>query len=98
MKPRIARPVHYRSRGSADGVFAPECRAALITKGPTPIMPGDDGYRVDLAVLKEGVWFDMAVPYNEDMEPGTWHYVDHDDDMPEDPPDDEHVPARPVTP
>lgn len=97
MKPRIGKSVHYRSRGSADGVFPPECRAALITKVHAPLLPGDDGYVVDLAVLKSGVWFDEDITYNEDMEPGTWHYPDHDDDLPEDPPDDEHVMAKPKT-
>ncbi len=99
MKPHIALPVHYRSRGSADGVFPPECRAALVTKVHAPVMSGDTGYRVDLATLSPtGLHFDMAVPYNEDMEPGTWHDPRHDEFPEDEPPDPEHVHARPVTP
>jgi hypothetical protein len=31
VKPTIGRVVHYRSHGSADGTYKPECRAAIIT-------------------------------------------------------------------
>lgn len=30
-RPAVGRVVHYTSRGSADGVFAPLCRAAIVT-------------------------------------------------------------------
>lgn len=32
MTPSVGRVVHYVSRGSADGVFPPACRAAIITE------------------------------------------------------------------
>lgn len=97
MKPRIGKQVHYRSRGSADGVYPPECRAAMITK-ITPQIAGleHQGYFVGLAILNPtGLFFDQDIAYDEDMVPGTWHYPDHDDDLPEDPPDPEHVMAKP---
>ena len=93
MKPRIGKPVHYRSRGSADGVFPPECRAALITRVVGPGIGG--GYEVDLATLNpSGLYFDQGIEYDEDMTPGTWHYADHDDDLPPDPPDEGRVHAK----
>lgn len=41
--PAVGRIVHYRSRGSADGVFKAECRAAIITEvGAWSTYRGDD--------------------------------------------------------
>lgn len=41
--PSVGRVVHYQSRGSADGVFLPEPRAALITAVHTSVTPnGED--------------------------------------------------------
>jgi hypothetical protein len=48
----VGRVVHYVARGSADGMFAPVCRAALVSE------VGDDPARVGLAVLNPtGVFF-----------------------------------------
>lgn len=66
--PSIGRVVHYQSRGSADGVFAPEPRAAIITRVNT-----DD--TVDLCVLNPtGVFFDFHLQYSEDPEGGCWSW------------------------
>lgn len=67
MKPSIGRVVHYRSRGSADGVFGAKCRAAVITEVDT------DGF-VSLAVLNPtGLFFDPMVAHRPDSRPGSWH-------------------------
>lgn len=68
--PSVGRIVHYRSRGSADGRFKPECRAAIVTNvSATPDV-------VDLAVLNPtGLFFDRYVPLGEDEQVGgTWHW------------------------
>lgn len=69
-QPSVGRIVHYRSRGSADGVFKPECRAAIITE-----VHGI--FDVSLAVLNpNGMYFDQHVT-NEGAEeyiPGAWHW------------------------
>jgi hypothetical protein len=77
--PSIGRIVHYRSRGSADGVFPPTCRAATVTE------VGEDG-RVGLCVLNpDGIFFhsltrDGGVAWTvtpepgQDVQGGTWHW------------------------
>jgi hypothetical protein len=75
--PSVARIVHYKSRGSADGKFAPECRAAVVTA------VGQDN-RISLCVLNPfGMFFDQDIEYaatrddaGNDTEPagGTWHW------------------------
>lgn len=47
--PSVGRIVHYQSRGSADGHFRPEPRAAIITEVQTSTEPGTDylGQRVE---------------------------------------------------
>jgi len=93
MKPRIGKQVHYRTHGGDDGL-PPECHAAMITAVQLPGLNGE--YDVSLAVLApSGLSFPELIPYDEDMVPGTWHYPDHDDDLPEEPPDPEHVMAKP---
>ncbi|HEY9250571.1 MAG TPA: hypothetical protein VIO38_15635 [Rariglobus sp.] len=81
MTPTIGRIVHYHSRGSADGRYAPEPRAAIITAVPEflPEQPntGPEGYvpAVHLAVLNPtGLFFDQNVPYSPEQEPGTWSW------------------------
>lgn len=73
MQPSIGRIVHYNSRGSADGVFQPEPRAAIIT-GLHPV--NEDGHVcVSLAVLNPtGLFFDQWVRYSEANESGTWSW------------------------
>lgn len=91
----IGRDVHYVSRGSADGVFPPTCRAAKITE------VGEDGL-VGLAVLNpDGLYFlPLAGPLGgcahadqDDLPegwvrlegtppgpPGTWHWPERAND------------------
>lgn len=38
--PHVTAAVHYVSRGSADGMYPPECRAAVITQVCTPAYHG----------------------------------------------------------
>jgi hypothetical protein len=38
--PHVSAAVHYVSRGSADGMYPPECRAAVITQVCTPAYLG----------------------------------------------------------
>lgn len=69
-KANVGRIVHYRSRGSADGRFKPECRAAIITVVNSPL-------NVDLSVINPtGIFFDQNVT-NESVNeyiPGGWHW------------------------
>ena len=44
--PSVGRVVHYLSRGSADGRFPPEARAAIVTE-----VSGSSEYLVGLAVF-----------------------------------------------
>lgn len=90
MKPSISRAVHYVSRGSADGVFPPACRAATVTEvGPET----DDNlvlaeveswgeearHLVGLCVTNPtGLFFhsikDGGVRFDPNNGPGTWHW------------------------
>lgn len=75
-KPSVGRVVHYRSRGSQDYVFDPQCCAAIVTE------VNED--TCGLAVLNpDGVLFARSIPYSnakatdEDGTPargGTWHW------------------------
>lgn len=82
-KPTVGRIVHYVARGSADGVFPPACRAAIVTE----VDPQDDG-GVGLCVLNPtGQFFNRGVEH-DDGDPhypsslctgmthrgGTWHW------------------------
>lgn len=72
-QPSVGRVVHYRSLGSADGQFKPECRAATISE------VGDDG-RVGLVVLNPtGLFFHSLASGGcaldeEGKAGGTWHW------------------------
>ena len=80
-QPSVGRIVHYVSRGSADGVYQPECRAAIITE-----VDEDDPQRVGLCVLNPTGQFFHALDNGgcEHYEPphqgvhgyrgGTWHW------------------------
>lgn len=77
--PSIGRTVHYRSRGSADGRFQPECRAAIVTAVDTYQDGEENGQHighVSLAVLNPfGMFFDQGVMQDEDEKAGgTWHW------------------------
>lgn len=72
MNPSVGRIVHYVSRGSADGVFEPECRAAIITG------INEDNGKVELMVFNpQGVFWDYNMDYQDVAEGktgGTWHW------------------------
>jgi hypothetical protein len=90
MTPSVGRIVHYVSRGSADGIYKPECRAAIITQVNYDQTDGLEGY-VGLAVWNpSGMFFHEAVDYaagqnvldpelkigktHVEYIPGTWHW------------------------
>lgn len=65
--PTVGRAVHYVSRGSADGRYKSECRAATITAV-------GEGF-VSLCVMNPmGLFFDEVVPEGKADEGGTWHW------------------------
>lgn len=68
-EPSVGRVVHYVARGSADGVFPPVCRAAIITDV-------GGGHHVSLAVLNPtGLFFDIEIAEDQSTKrPGTWHW------------------------
>lgn len=71
--------VHYRSRGSADGVFGPECRAAIVVgdywNTADLAEPEHVEDQADLAVLNPtGLFFDRALCRSDSLKPGTWHW------------------------
>lgn len=68
-KPTIGRIVYYYSRGSADGIFQSEPRAAMVTA------VNDNGTDASLAVLHpSGLFFDSDVPYSPTPSPGCWSW------------------------
>lgn len=71
--PSIGRIVHYMARGSADGVFPPTCRAAVITDLDKTVL---DLEYVSLCVLNpSGIFFDQQIAHDEDRKtPGSWHW------------------------
>lgn len=73
-KPSVGRIVHYKSYGTPNGEYEPECRAAVITAVGTE---GEDGRAlVSLAVLNpEGMFFNRHVNQDEQSKNGgTWHW------------------------
>ncbi|TQE33061.1 hypothetical protein [Streptomyces ipomoeae] len=68
--PTIGRIVHYVSRGSADGVFAPACRAALVTA------VDDTGQPALTVFTPEGHFSHPPLPHADATEErgGTWHW------------------------
>lgn len=68
-RPQINQPVHYVARGSADGVFPPVCRAALVTDR------GTEETDVSIVVFNStGLFFQVDCRHDEAQGPGTWHY------------------------
>ena len=82
----IGRIVHYVARGSADGVFAPKCRAAIVSEVadhlPSSMEPldgcpnGTDGVWVaSLTVLNPtGMHWHEDAKRDSDKVGGTWHW------------------------
>lgn len=72
-KPSVGRIVHYVSRGSADGEFESECRAAIVTAAPSD---PDVERAIDLAVFgSQGVHFNPTCEHDEASKAGgTWHW------------------------
>lgn len=75
MIPTIGRIVFYVARGSADGVFPPVPRAAVVTE----VDGGDGPWKVGLCVLNPtGLFFHPlsagGCVYDEAGAPGTWHW------------------------
>jgi hypothetical protein len=63
-RPSIGRVVHYLSRGSKDGFYQPESRAAIVTEVQTAEV-------VSLCILNPtGMFFTQNVSYGG--EPGQW--------------------------
>lgn len=82
----IGRMVHYVARGSLDGVFAPKCRAAIVTEVPDHLPDtmepldgcpnGTDGEWVaSLSVFNPtGMHWHQDARRNTDKTGGTWHW------------------------
>lgn len=69
--PRIGQIVHYRSHGSGDGKYAPECRAAIVAgvaaTGPSVVL--------QLAIINPtGFFFNESLQDETQTEGGTWHW------------------------
>lgn len=77
----VGMDAHYMSRGSADGVFAPVCRAAKVTELCSGAHCGKSSYSADvgLCILNPtGMYFERHVEHDEDYRsPGTWHFLEH---------------------
>jgi hypothetical protein len=77
-EPDIGDIVHYQSRGSADGKFAPACVAAVVTA----CQGLRDGVPIaGLAVLNPaGLFFHAEAPQDETRsDGGTWHWTHRGD-------------------
>ena len=69
--PTIGRIVHYVSYGTPGGEFAPEHRAAIITRVYEDSSEND----VDLCVLNPtGMFFNQQVMHDANHGGGTWHW------------------------
>lgn len=81
-RPSVSRMVHYVSRGSADGAFKPECRAAVIAAAPVNGR-GRPTTKVDLVVLNPGgIFFDTCLQDEDTKAGGTWHWPEIVEDTP----------------
>lgn len=74
----IGQSVHYVARGSADGVYPPVCRAAVVTAVPEDDEAFPDSTFLSLAIINPtGLFFDTTVIDDNSGEkiPGTWHWA-----------------------
>lgn len=72
--PSVGRIVHYKSYGTPNGEYKPECRAAMITA--VTEHPDADG-TCTLAVFNpDGLFLKGNIPHYEDaVKPGgSWHW------------------------
>jgi len=71
--PTVGRIVYYRSRGSADGVFPPTDRAAIVTDVRGTNGEGDP-LKVRLTVFNpEGLFFTQWI--DQGQEGGQWDWM-----------------------
>lgn len=82
--PEVGSHVHYRSYGTPDGEYVPECRDAIVRAVPDSLTcepydgcpNGKDGnWAVSLAIFTpegKGVFFNAACPSGD--EGGSWHW------------------------
>lgn len=76
--PSVGRIVHYVSRGSPDGVFKPEHRAAIITLVYGTWDDRADTDHAGLCILNpSGMYFESDLPYDPDCAPGSWHWPEY---------------------
>lgn len=73
----VGRAVHYVSRGSQDGKYAPEVRHAVVTAVPEL---GPDGQPAPAGVVHlrveapNGGFYDFDVPHADTYTPGCWSW------------------------
>ena len=81
MKPTVGQIVHYRTRGSADGVYPPEDRAAIITATPEtcPDLRELSKSVSLMVVFQTAIRFELSVPYDPMGLVGhSWHWPERE--------------------
>ena len=74
MKPTVGRIVHYQTRGTADGVYPSEARAAIVT-ATAETCPDLSGDRVSLMVFFQTFSRpELNVPLAPDPIGHSWHW------------------------
>lgn len=87
--PTVGKIVHYVARGSADGVYTPVCRAAIVAEvleGATlPVesysheIPSDAVVASLVVLNPTGIFFNTRCVYDAERQPGTWHSLSYCD-------------------
>ena len=76
--PGIGAPVHYRSYGTPNGEYTPQCRAAVVTAVHHSALAADVGMpaeSVALAVFNpDGMFLKSGIHHDPDKSGGTWHW------------------------